>query len=349
MRLEIHDGLGPATAEWDSLVVHGDPPTPFLWSWWLTDTVVGDLVVAAVYDDAGLVGGIALQRDRVAGVERLRFVGAGILEPDHLDVVARPGRHQEVARQVAEWLRSGDRVVDLEGLSERSHLRPALGPRASARPIELSPYASLPGSFEEYMAARPGQVRSTVKRARKRLEAAGVAHDVVDATSSAELRADALDALGALHDGRWGGKSALLDRWPALAAALADGLAAGQVVVHRLVHPDVGTIAVEADLLAGERTCFYQAGRLTDHEWRGSGSVLKAAAIEHAIASGHTEYDLLRGDEPYKGEWATARRPLFRVIVGCGPRGRLMQGVMEVNRWFEPWRVRRANAAKLSA
>lgn len=344
MRLEIHEGVGPVAGDWDALVAHGDPPSPFLWSWWLDHTTAGEPVTLTLLDDDGLIGGLALQRDRIAGVERLRLAGSGVLEPDHLDVVARPGRGPDVAGEVAAWMAAGDRIVDLDGVAEASPLRRAFGRRATVRPGSLAPYATLPATAEQYLAGRRGSTRSTVSRTRKRLEKAGVRHTVVDAASSDVARADALAALARLHDGRWGENSTLLDRWPALEAALAVGLAAGGVVLHQLVHPEAGVIALEVDLLAGGRTCFYQAGRLTDHDWRGSGSVLKAAVISHAIESGHTEYDLLRGDEPYKAEWATSRRPLFRVTAGYGPRGRAAHAASEANRRLQRWRVRRIDA-----
>ncbi len=63
---------------------------------------------------------------------------------------------------------------------------------------------------------------------------------------------------------------------------------------------------------------FYQAGRRTEREWRGCGSVLRARIIEAVAAQGATEYDLLRGDESYKTEWATDHRELVRCVMGVG-------------------------------
>ncbi len=341
VRLEIHEGVGPVAAEWDALVANGHPASPFLWSWWLTHVTEGEAVALTLHDQQGLVGGLALQRDRVAGVERLRLPGTGGLEPDHFDVVARDGRHRDVTSALATWLRAGDRLVDLDGVAESSALRRAMGRRAVVTPVDLAPYAILPATFEEYLAGRRGQTRSTVARSRKRLEKEGVRHQVVDSSAPVDLRTEALDALARLHDGRWGEASALRDRWAVLAPALRAGLEADGAVIHLLRHPEEGIIAVEADLLVAGRVCFYQAGRLTDHRWRGSGSVLKAAVIEHAIAAGRNEYDLLRGDEPYKEEWATSRRPLFRVSTGYGPRGTPLHLGAEANRRFQVWRVRR--------
>lgn len=99
-----------------------------------------------------------------------------------------------------------------------------------------------------------------------------------------------------------------------------------------LVDADGLIVAVELELRAGQRLCFYQAGRVTDHEWRGSGSVLKARIIEAGIAEGFVEFDLLRGGESYKAEWADARRTVVRVQSAVGPLARTLVRGAEVRR-----------------
>jgi CelD/BcsL family acetyltransferase involved in cellulose biosynthesis len=74
--------------------------------------------------------------------------------------------------------------------------------------------------------------------------------------------------------------------------------------------------------VAGDRVAFYQAGRLTDHDLRGSGSVLKAEVVRWAAATGHGEFDFLRGAESYKDDWASSSRWVRRVRVGVGLWGR---------------------------
>jgi CelD/BcsL family acetyltransferase involved in cellulose biosynthesis len=87
-------------------------------------------------------------------------------------------------------------------------------------------------------------------------------------------------------------------------------------------------VATELDIVVGGRASFYQAGRDTAREWRGGGSVLRARIIERSIAEGHDEYDLLRGDESYKADWADARRDVVRCRAGVGPAGgALMAGI----------------------
>lgn len=346
MRIEAVSALGDHAAAWDSMVDAGDPPSPFLRSWWLDHAGVGEPLILLAFDGgptgAALVGGLALQRDRVAGVERVAMLGTSPLGPDHLDVVAAAGRHEEVATVSMEWLRDGDRLLDLQGVAERSVLRhvvrEVVDTGTAVVPMALAPYVRLTPTLDEYLATRRGQTRSTISRVGKRLAKAGVVDDVVAHGAPEELVTAALDDLHRLHDGRWGDDSAFLACWDMFTAAMSAGVDAGDVVFHRLVHPDIGTIAIEADLLTGGRTSFYQAGRLTDHEWRGSGSVLKAKVIGAAIEAGHHEYDLLRGDEPYKQEWATAKRPLFRITAGTGIRSKVLERAARANRRVQAWR-----------
>jgi CelD/BcsL family acetyltransferase involved in cellulose biosynthesis len=120
-------------------------------------------------------------------------------------------------------------------------------------------------------------------------------------------------------------------------------------------------IAIELDLRAGDRLAFYQAGRRIEREWRGCGSVLRADLIDWACEQGLDEYDLLRGDEPYKADWSDRRRELVRCRVGVGPLGRTVDAGTRANVRIAPtlqrarravspgsWRRRRATRDELS-
>jgi SAM-dependent methyltransferase len=273
----------------------------------------------------GLVGGAAFRVDRLgtrpAGIDVVRFVGQGVLEPDHLDVVAEPGSHPEVSERVAGWLRRpGSRVIDLDGLPAGSVLASRLGGSVVER--HVAPYAILPSEPADYLRSRPGRLRSTLTRARKRFARDGV---VVRRVLPEDADAG-LDRLSRLHEARWAEQSEFAGAWTGLRRAASEGIRRGDVVLLELVTADGTTIASELDMLAGGRMAFYQAGRLTDHEYRGSGSVLKIACIELGIEAGCTEYDLLRGDEPYKSDWADERRDLVRLMAGVGVGGRVVAG-----------------------
>ncbi len=327
--------LGGYSRVWDGLVDQMRLPTPFLRSWWLANVAEGEpRFVLVLDDDDELVGGLALQRSTRSGIEWLQFCGSGPLEPDHLDLVAAMGSECDVARLIGEWLgRPGSRVIDLVGLVRGGRLEGVVPGWGTMTEIEVAPYARLPSTVESYMTTRPARMRNTVTRTNKRLTAKGVRFELV--------RPDdfdaALESLRLLHDTRWGDESGFLSKWDAFSAAMRAGVAAGDVRFHRLVAPDEQVVAIEVEFVVANRMSFYQAGRLTDRDWRGAGSVLRFHVISSAIDEGMTEFDLLRGGENYKLEWSNGQRPLDRVRNGIGPGGVALVGVARLN-----LRIRRA-------
>lgn len=325
MRVEITDRLGVAGPRWDELVASDRLPSPFLRSWWLEHAATGRAAIVCCWDGDDLLGGAAFELDRIGrgrlSIERVRMLGQGPLAPDHLDVVAAPGHDGAVTEAVLRWLhRPGTRVVDLDGLSSDGRLGRSLATDVIDR--VGAPFATLTPDAAAYLAGRPGKVRSTIQRTRRRFDREGVELRRVEL----ERADEALDRLAELHDGRWADESDFLSGWARFSAAARSGMSGGDVVIHELVAPDGNVIASELDLVVGTRTAFYQAGRLTDRDWRGSGSVLRMGIIDEVIGSGGTEYDLLRGDESYKQEWATDRRELVRVRFPVATPARLLLG-----------------------
>jgi CelD/BcsL family acetyltransferase involved in cellulose biosynthesis len=318
MRLEVRDRLEDLQEPWDELVASQPLPTPFLASWWVENAGAGRTVLLCCLEGQRLVGGAAFEIDAFGpptlGIERVRVAGQWPLAPDHLDVIAEPGRRRQVTDLVIEWLLEGNRVIDLQGLAAASELPRLLGARVL---VEVdAPYVDLKG--EDWAQHLPGRLRSTISRSRKRLERSGhsvrmVPVEQVDA---------AMTTLQTLHDIRWQEDSSFRAGWDRLAAIARAGAPSGGVVLHEMVAEDGTVIASEMELVIGSRVSFYQAGRLTDHELRGSGSVLRAAIVEWAHASGRTEFDLLRGAESYKDDWATGCRRVRRARRGVGARGR---------------------------
>ncbi|HMT60814.1 MAG TPA: GNAT family N-acetyltransferase, partial [Microthrixaceae bacterium] len=260
------------------------------------------------------------------------------------------------------------RVLDFRGVDPDALL---VGPPRGVGEIVaigVAPFTRLPADAAAYLAERPGRFRSTVTRGERRLAREGVTVRLVDGNDHDAVER-ALDALHRLHDGRWGDTSEFLDEWTSVAAALRRGAAAGAVRFGELVvagsdaaDPDAAdsdaaggegsaggersatgeTIAVEVDLVVGSRAAFYQAGRLTDHRWRASGSVLRMALVRSAIESGATEYDLLRGGEAYKADWARGSRPVMRIRRGVGPLGAAMVTALRLNAALQTRRAARS-------
>jgi CelD/BcsL family acetyltransferase involved in cellulose biosynthesis len=331
VHVRVEAAFGSLADEWDALVAASPLPSPFLRSWWLSAVAGGTPRLVLVFDGGHLVGGLPLESDRWMGVERLRFLGSGPLCPDHLDLVAAAGFETEVTRAVGAWLGGrGSRILDLDGVAEGTAVRAALPDGVRPVVFDLAPWLALDSDSQLFMALRPGRLRNALTRARRRLAPLGVEHRVM-AAGAVDEHAPALKRLASLHEQRWGPRSRFLHVFDRFEAASREGLARGELVYHELL---VGgePVACQVWFEVANRASYYQGGRRTDHDLRGVGNLLMAAALERAFALGFAEADLLRGDEAYKHEWADRTRPVVSIRTGWGPAGSVGASLMTASR-----------------
>jgi CelD/BcsL family acetyltransferase involved in cellulose biosynthesis len=304
-------------AQWDQLVDSSPLPSPFLRSWWLTGAGGLDRHFLLVVDGAHLLGGLALETRHL--MRSVRVMGDGPLCPDHLDLLAAPGREAAVVSLLRDWLcRPGERLLDLKGIRAGSRLIEALPGRVRREPVAVAPFTPLPDSAEAYRATLPSQFRKNLRVSAKRLAAEGVKHHAIRGRAVLQR----LDTLRELHQAQWGSRSNFLPVFDRFAAGFAGGCAADEVVVHELGNDHLVVATVTAFEVAG-RVSLYQSARLTDRRWRDATTVLLAAIIDDACARGFSEVDFLRGDEPYKGRFAPDHREMLRLVAGKGVVGRL--------------------------
>jgi CelD/BcsL family acetyltransferase involved in cellulose biosynthesis len=264
------------------------------------------------------VGGLALEEGRRLGLPCLRMMGAGPLAPDHLDLLAVPGEEDVVVHCVERWLhRPGTRLIDLAGIRAGSQLIKALPANVRREPAAIAPWAPLPADFETYMAARPALFRRNLRKASSRLTRAGATHRRNEGPEAI----DSLGILRQLHDAQWGERSFFLPAFDRFAAAFRLAADFDEVSLHGLTV-DQAVIAVVVTFEVAGRVSLYQSARLTDSRWRDATTVLLAGIISDACSRGFTEVDFLRGDEPYKTNFATARRELLRLRAANGRAGR---------------------------
>jgi CelD/BcsL family acetyltransferase involved in cellulose biosynthesis len=76
-------------------------------------------------------------------------------------------------------------------------------------------------------------------------------------------------------------------------------------------HP----VAAEYHLANAKVTYAYQGGVDPDHLSAEPGQLSTICSIQRAISEGHTQFDLLRGDEPYKAHWRAAPKPAMRLTA----------------------------------
>ena len=315
--LDVPD-LNRWASQWDQLVDSSPLPSPFLRSWWLTGVGGPGRHFLLVVDGAHLLlGGLAVEKRHP--LLSIRMMGDGSLCPDHLDLLAAPGREAAVVSLIRDWLcRSRECLLDLKGIRPGSRLAEALPGRVRREPMAVAPFTPLPDSPEAYRATLPAQFRKNLRVSGRRLAAEGVTHRTIRGRAVLER----LDILRDLHQSQWGSRSNFLSVFDRFAAGFAGGCAADEVVVHELGNDELVVATVTAFEVAG-RVSLYQSARLTDRRWRDATTVLLAAIIDDACARGFSEVDFLRGDEPYKGRFAPDHREMVRLIAGKGVMGRL--------------------------
>jgi CelD/BcsL family acetyltransferase involved in cellulose biosynthesis len=81
----------------------------------------------------------------------------------------------------------------------------------------------------------------------------------------------------------------------------------------------------------GGKFNYYQSGY--DPLWasRSVGLVLLARTVSDAFAEGLHEFDFLRGDEGYKGEWARGERWTIQFRLWRGTRGRAARAALQAS------------------
>ncbi len=322
VRIVESDRLGSLATAWDDLVAAAPVASPFLRSWWLEGTSEPGSTFLLALAGERFLGGLAITQDRRVGVKRLRLMGTGPLCPDHLDLVAAPREEPVVEDALSGWLaRANHGLIELDGVVDGSRLERVVGRLPGSRwrrCAGVAPWTELGGDFASYRSQLPSRLRNNLRRSRSRLDSAGVRYSVAEPEHSAE----ALDWLHRLHATYRGSSSGFLPGFDRFAAAAPVGIARGELVIHQLVH-DRDVVAIQAWFEVDGRASFYQSGRdSTDPRWRGAGNVLHECVAERAYELGFTELDMLRGDEPYKSEWARRSRQLFGYRVARGMGGR---------------------------
>lgn len=335
---ELHEASGASPfLAWD-----------WLYPWWRRIAPQARPRVLTARDgDNRLVGLLPLceRRERWAGMggARLSLMGDAWVGSDFMDLVARPGWEVQVRELVLERLASmaarADVVelLDVEkgnglgrGLLER------LGPSAllaEVEPRSTCPLIELQGGWDSFLKAR-GRADNLARRKKWLASQAGFAIERAERPS--EVRGALVDFLR-LHALRWegdGGSQGI--RTASVRAFHRDACSAlAESGRLRFLTLKLGGRALASvyGILDRDRFYYYQSGY--DPAWarRSVGLVLLGEAIAQAFAEGRAAFEFLRGSEPYKFEWANARRETEAVrLVARSPAGAAFAAAREGRR-----------------
>jgi CelD/BcsL family acetyltransferase involved in cellulose biosynthesis len=253
------------------------------------------------------------------GARRLSFLADTHVGSDHLNILTEPGCEEAAVEEIVRTLlrhRSGWDYIELSDAEDAPLFARLCARLERAGMIACTTAASvchhipLPTSFEEYLAGLSTNMRCNFRRHLRAIQREGQT-EFVAVASPAELERYFPDLLR-LHRMRSeqrGRESAFLKSGlPAFHLDAAKALAARGWARLFLLRVSGETVAALYGFSVGKTFQFYQCGMHTGWLRNGVGQLVTGNSIREAIRTGHGDFDFLRGDEPYKSQWAKQSR-----------------------------------------
>jgi CelD/BcsL family acetyltransferase involved in cellulose biosynthesis len=373
-RINDIDELARLSTAWNRLA--GDVPfrqSQWLIPWWRHyGPVIGsaqrqvELFTLGVYEAGELVGLAPWYLDRSAARGRIvRFLGSGEVCSDYLTILAAPGRRDEVADALADWLtRVGGStgpdswdMLALAGVERGDPMISRLVARLYTARAGVFVQAAantwridLPTDWHEYLERLSKSHRKQIRRLERRVLDTGQV--VMHTATSPEGLHEGWQHLTTLHQRRMQslGQCGCFSS-PTFAAFHSEATVrlfrAGQVRLHWLERAG-RTIAAEYHLVGGRTLYVYQGGiepaLLRDEP----GRLATIATLRLALADNFRGFDFCRGDEGYKAHWrAVAHKTVDWRVAANRSGARLRHGVWAVRRNALGWVRRRIDGVSL--
>jgi CelD/BcsL family acetyltransferase involved in cellulose biosynthesis/glycosyltransferase involved in cell wall biosynthesis len=305
------DDLASLQDEWTAVARDCPLATPFQHpEWllpWMRHLMRGALMCVAIRRGERLVGLIPLTRSLVDGRIVLELAGGGV--SDYLGAVVRSDEASAVCSELTNLLgamRDWD-AIDMRQLQRDDPLMMCDGPWRASLTREPDPSPALARG------AVPRHMSSNLRYYRRKAERLGaLALERATAASVTEMVA----ALYQLHAARWssrGSPGVLAD--PAIQAFHSEAMPAmhraGLLSLHAL-RIDRRVVAIAYCLASGTRGYYYLGGFDPSFAHVSPGTLVLGEAIDAAWRDGATEFEFLRGREPYKYLWGAVNRATFR-------------------------------------
>lgn len=321
-RIDSGKALQGFRSEWSQFVNSHPASTPFhlpewLLTWWQYFGS-GSLHVLTFREGGALRAVLPCFLLDWEGKRQLTLLGTGIT--DYLDPLISPGSEttfvQEVEGQLSNY--SEWEVADWTDLSPNHPLFKLRGAVSKeALPVNDIAFTS---RFEEFWACRGKELRRNLRRYRERAEKiAPLQFEIVDGYSE-ELMKTVL----ALHTKRWEaqGELGMVEANRSAPFLRAVGKEMGQIGATRFFVLRFGSeiTALIFAMVYRSRIYAYMSAFDPAHAPLGLGRTLLYEALKASFTT-CTAWDFLRGDEPYKTEWAGAQHPRARLRLERQPGG----------------------------
>jgi len=258
------------------------------------------------------------------GKRILRFLG-GVDVADYLDIIAKSGCEVEVCKNTLEFWSSIEEewdVVVLHCLRETSITLNVLKWFAieSKYSVEISqedvcPRIFLPESWEEYLGSLSKKDRHELRRKIRRLERSS--ESVKDySIKNPESLPEGMELFMSLHRKSDTRKESFMDwKMKVFFQAFADILFQEDWLKLSFLQVDGCHVATSLCFDYQNKIYLYNSGYNPEHSSLSPGIVLVAYLIREAIESGRSEFDFLRGDEPYKYRLGAKDSVIYRMTI----------------------------------
>ena len=326
----------------------------WLVTWWEHFGKGRELFWIMLRDESGVILGAAplyLREQKSASFFRykeLRFIGTGaMVAPEHLDLLALPDHKKAVTEKLAEYLIKEAACWDELCLTDVSNPYSLAGQLAlhlnsiglkivSELQSPSAPYVPLPATWEDYFKSLKDNMRHNIKRRRRKAEKNLNSTFQVFEGNSEELAAT-FDSFKHLH-GQRKKSQGIVDKFEI--EAYKDF---HHTLIHRIYEKKRLYLAFmmgEGKPIAGQYGFLYQ-GHLYGYQTGfdlsyskfGAFQILSSYVIEDAISKGFTEFDLLRGEEPYKFDWTThVRRKITSHIFSSNATAQRLYKLKEIRK-----------------
>jgi CelD/BcsL family acetyltransferase involved in cellulose biosynthesis len=242
---------------------------------------------------------------------QLTLLGSGI--SDYLDPLFKPdcvaGILEELRAQLVGW--TDWDVCEWQDLSRDTPLQ-SLGTVVEETPCSA---ISIQQPFEEFLAARPRDLRRNLRRYKEKAEAIGSVKFEVSHAADTE----SMSALIQLHGARWqkAGQAGMIEtnHSGAFLREVAERLGgSGMLRIFKVRFQ--GRIAAILLAFCNQTTIFaYLSAFDPRYEIFGFGRELLAQALHYAHEKGYRFWNFLRGDEAYKISWGAQALAKCRVVI----------------------------------
>ncbi len=308
----VWDELVTAAADQNTFLTHA-----WLHSWWSAYQPSASLRIALAEHRGRLVGIAPMMVQREGGLgrmlRRLRFVGDGTSETDHMNFIVRADDRQNILAALLDAVdHLGWDVAYFSQMPEESVNTLQLLEHAARCGWLLDqrkmpcPRRQLPASYDELLRALPSRMRTSIRSARRELEARFKVE--FGRYARHEDLPGALETLYLNHAGRWKAKGEqgvfVSDRKRAFYKQLSSRLLDLGTLRFFYLALD-GKVVAQQYCFEHQKTVFLlQEGFDIDFAKQNVGNVLRAMVFESLIADGAKTYDFLAGMSRHKQSWS---------------------------------------------